>query len=1360
MHCPFLRPSRRVALSVVCACRPVRLLCCCCCCCEFHRRCPSESPSCAQAGKQTPPLTAPLVDAHKQTRSTSSAHISHAIRLQHDSGIASRQPPHRSRTRRSTSHSGLPLSLLRRAMGAKGSRPSIPSRFRASDFHFGESATIGFPAPPTAMAVWEPQASANGTGATSSGGNKGAAAAGSNSGSRGASNGRLLAVGDSSGSIFVFGTAGVHVKLFESPERAVAESAAQRPNPLPPSERDTVLSLSFLSSQVLLSVHPLAVKLWSMATMMEMFAIHALDLPPTQGSPAQPQQTHYQFTCAAVATEMDSRFVWLGTTQGVVLLFDSQQRRLSSYIVPLLPEAQNLAAGGKADAAASHAAALAASASGLLPPTSVTCLAQLPTDSSQLLIGYANDTVISWHISTRKLHRANKRSGCGGVTALCWETGAPGAHASTADHFAVGHRNGLIFVWTRKNPHAPAASLYLSNAPGPRAPITRLRWSSRSRGFFVCGGHLLSGTAGGAAAGSSAAAGAAGSPSPAVADQPVDSGCVVFVSGLKFDQRKICASSSEARDPASGQPLSAHGIKDFVQVLMTSPAAASAPATPGGAQAAPKVTPAFICVLASGVVSVFFPSIVPAVPPLPLTDLHDCPADSVQLLSSSSSASAMGASNGAAGIQSLRSFLADLRRVGPPFQLWTSLVRASLAKQHLWPLTGGCSSEEMAAREREEDALFGKLQIVGGPAGAAAVPAPAPSSDPTPLPALLVTTHSGAAASLRLYDATSPFEVELLAVLPLTKVLPIGARVTAAAVCVARRELLVGTSGGEIIICRLQPTAASVIVTPPVDAAAAAATASAAPSAVSAPAAASAPAAVPSPKAAAPASASSPTDSAAASAAPAASSSTATAPPSEFSLDVVCRVPFFGSPIQRIIYSPEACKYFVSDEDAGFSFLRPPPPPQQQPAQQPEVSVSVVRQCLPVKISAVHFSSEPLILPGKGAQSLCTSLFLYVCGVDGSLHAWDVQLEAKVFSVPSLVAAAGAQDDRASDPISFMETVSISCEPAAAVGVSGKNAQAVASPAPEIRQYVLCCTSQSIKLLTAGPKLPESLLSLRVGERIRLAFLVASPHLIAQRDEPSASPSPPPTAGAGSSPSPPPPSAPASELCLAIVDDRATLSVFSVNLKCLFTASLSIPARRLSPSNFSMSADGRMVFLPSAASSGGGGGALVLAQMFPNKCYDFMAPPAQLLPPASVEELERAAARCTQNSAAGSASASAAPAKSWFASILPAAASHDSLFAPPLWTEAEIDAAASRAQGIAQEEEEDDSASSASSSAAPAPSAGQSAREQLDREHAARRAASGPSASVDQASSARTQVASAQNQMAINKDVRAHTQHT
>lgn len=303
-------------------------------------------------------------------------------------------------------------------------------------------------------------------------------------------------------------------------------------------------------------------------------------------------------------------------------------------------------------------------------------------------------------------------------------------------------------------------------------------------------------------------------------------------------------------------------------------------------------------------------------------------------------------------------------------------------------------------------------------------------------------------------------------------------------------------------------------------------------------------------------------------------------------------------------------------------------------------------------ITAVHFSTESLLKPKSGMP--LSLHFLYVCGSDGSIHVFASDLEAKLSVIPSI-----SQDETRLEVIQFMQTVRFSN--ASSEATNGGPTAPAASGACD-SAYIICCTGQSIKLLTGGPKGVESLLSLRTSEPIRLAFLVCSPHLIDQRDDVGRVNSSAAGVAGSALDSPPPASPPAKELCLAIVDTKAQLTVYSVQLKILFSTSLRMSPSRVSPATFSMSGDGRVAFLPSPTF-------LVQAQLFPNKHYQFMQPPARLITPVerSIDDIE---AHCHT---AALASPAASTGGGWFAALLPSVAAHSTLFDTQMYEPKEDD---------------------------------------------------------------------------------------
>lgn len=742
-------------------------------------------------------------------------------------------------------------------MGAKGSKQHIASRFKAADFFFGQSSEIGQSARATTMAIVQ-----NGEE-------------------------RLIAVGGEDGAIMVYGRDGVHVRLYEAPIGVADGEDDSSSSPSAAPLTSAVLFLAALPRSLLISVHATYIKLWSLEAMCEIFTLPMSEVPR-----ATKASTPYQLTAAAMANEYDNRYCWLGTAQGEVLMFDCVRKRMSAYRVPLVPEVEQ------------HC--VESNTSGATPPTAITAIAQLPSDSSQLLIGYACDLVLTWHISTQKLHRCYKRSGCGGVSALCWESGQSDA-ARASEHFVVGHKNGLVTVWRRKYHHSPHAVFFLSSSsPGQRHPVTSVKWSQRTFGFFVSGGHPLT-----------------------VQADPIETGGVVFVSGMKFEHRKLCTIGGEVlkianpTDPPAAPAPSSSGVKEFVQILMAGSGAPSASGTSG-----PKAhsTPVFLCLDSIGVMRVHFPTVTPPVPPLTPTAVQETPFSSALILSDD------------ADPERLRSILADLRmNVAPKHRPWLSLIRNSLSEQHLWPLNGGCDSCEMQRRENEEESLFRKLNSDG------TIAAPDPVDSSPPLPALLVTTHPDD-STIRLSDATSPFQVDVLAQVSMGALLAEngGAQVSATYFCSARRELIVGTTAGEIILYRMQNKSKDAEPTKGENASENAAADTPQPAADSdskqdaTPE--KAPTPTPEPVAAVPTGAAPAPSTSPAGATPAAapavaaggaSSSSSSSPPIvaprsvDWSLDLLYRIPFSTRPVRVILYAPEVDKYAIADTHDAVTFLRP-----------------------------------------------------------------------------------------------------------------------------------------------------------------------------------------------------------------------------------------------------------------------------------------------------------------------------------------------------------------------------------------------------------------------------------------------------
>lgn len=364
---------------------------------------------------------------------------------------------------------------------------------------------------------------------------------------------------------------------------------------------------------------------------------------------------------------------------------------------------------------------------------------------------------------------------------------------------------------------------------------------------------------------------------------------------------------------------------------------------------------------------------------------------------------------------------------------------------------------------------------------------------------------------------------------------------------------------------------------------------------------------------------------------------------------------------------------------------------------------------------------------------------------------------------------------------------------------SSKQSDTESADAGASASYILACTSQSIKLLAAAPSIaPTSpggsanngsgnrgndnnnsalaqlnskhaqvLLSLRAPEKIRLAFLVHSPHLIEKRLDEDATPVAQARSESGSTTATsggngPAAAAvavaapPARELCLAIVDATAMLHVYSVNLKRLFSKQLNIDPSFLSSRTFTCSSDGRLAFLSSSSSC-------VLAQLFPNKHYGYrLPPPPPRLWHPLVEIVRREMPRDNASSTNSNVGQATTTASGWFSTLLPMAAaatiSHESLFDQPM------------PMPEAEEEEEEEVvhavAKGKSASVAATSTSTSDARAQLDAERARRygggaagssssASASASSSSTSNTSQAQSAVASAQQTMSQNQALAA-----
>eukprot|EP00808_Paulinella_micropora_P008431 g40599.t1 len=176
------------------------------------------------------------------------------------------------------------------------------------------------------------------------------------------------------------------------------------------------------------------------------------------------------YTRATCACLPGKRFLFVGTSQGTVIVLNLREAQWCSYEVPRL----------------------------VWRTSPVTALVMKPRDESQLLIAYGTGHLKTFHTTTRKEHRNYEHAGetggadskltfRGPVRAAVWDP--------TGEWIAAGFQNGDVVLWKRRAHTAPAQVIGTvvpwdpdRNAAELRRPIMSLHWP-RFEALLVAGGN-------------------------------------------------------------------------------------------------------------------------------------------------------------------------------------------------------------------------------------------------------------------------------------------------------------------------------------------------------------------------------------------------------------------------------------------------------------------------------------------------------------------------------------------------------------------------------------------------------------------------------------------------------------------------------------------------------------------------------------------------------------------------------------------------------------------------------------------------------------------------------------------------------
>ena len=337
---------------------------------------------------------------------------------------------------------------------------------------------------------------------------------------------------------------------------------------------------------------------------------------------------------AAASAEYSGRFVFIGTANGTIRVFDSVKGRMSDYSIQTASASEAKSESDDESAADSGDA------------SAVTAIAVMPNDYSQILAGRSDGAIVSYQTATKRRHRQYAITDsiitvASGVSALAWN--------SAGDRFVSGHDDGLIAVWKR-TAVTPEARFFLSSALSAvaltqsRHRVHQIRWPpppdalhKYNDGFYVAGGNV----------------------------KDAECGHVVYVSNNnKVNNNEQMPTWTERNVVADATDKN---IVDFT-IVTPQPTASSSSSV------------IVIALNESGVCSVYHPSITPLPPPIPLSPVSDSSMAITALYTRAASA--------ADDIKLLNALLTDLTMSITPYAALHQTV-AALQRQRLslWPGT-------------------------------------------------------------------------------------------------------------------------------------------------------------------------------------------------------------------------------------------------------------------------------------------------------------------------------------------------------------------------------------------------------------------------------------------------------------------------------------------------------------------------------------------------------------------------------------------------------------------------------------------------------------------------------------------------
>jgi hypothetical protein len=545
-------------------------------------------------------------------------------------------------------------------MGGKGSHLLSPSRFQSNHFSYNHNNSYGqfYNSPVTAIT----------TDITTE----------SNNEPR-----RLLIAAHADGNISVVGSISLVLR-----DEISNNSASAADN--------NIIYIRLLKGGRILSIAPKVIKIWSLETENVLFSLQL-------GS-------EERITAASLATEFQGRFVFLAINSSnmnqhgeveennCVMMFDTEKNKYSGFKISFnqaLPnEILNSSSSTHYSNNNNHF-------------VMITAISQMPDDYSQLLLGYSNDLVSTYHIGGQKFHRIyslnNSKESQGGVASLAWHPGA--------DLFAVGYNSGLISLWKRKSSAQPAASFFINSAASgsvhlPRFPVYKLQFLAQNGALLACGGAV----------------------------KALQNSAVVLISGNSYDQRKVLTNSSVE---------SAERIIDYEIVSFPT----AKPGETGGNSAAAHST-ALVALTSSGSLELYYPK--DNVGPLALSNYDDKNITALKSVAASEKSK-----------QNELSALIKQLQSGPLAA--QQRIRQKLREEGNWPFVNNEEQDNLAINsplQHYEDALSTSVSSLNSASSA---------GNSSPLPQLLLTCCED--GEIRFWNATQPFSLDLLSSLELKSVL-------------------------------------------------------------------------------------------------------------------------------------------------------------------------------------------------------------------------------------------------------------------------------------------------------------------------------------------------------------------------------------------------------------------------------------------------------------------------------------------------------------------------------------------------------------------------------------------------------------